>query len=154
RSVFDLLNADYTFLNERLAKHYGITGITGDEFRRVPVTDENRRGLLGQASILTLTSNPTRTSPVKRGKWILGTLLDIPPPPPPPNVPALAENTPGEAPKSVRERLEKHRANAFCAGCHRTIDPTGFALENYNPIGQWRTATEDGKAVDASGTLW
>jgi mono/diheme cytochrome c family protein len=154
RSVFDLLTADYTYVNERLAKHYGMSGIYGEEFRRVPVTDDNRRGLLGQASVLTLTSMPTRTSPVKRGKWILSELLSIPPPPPPPNVPTLPENTSGEAPKSVRERLELHRQNTFCAGCHRNIDPPGFALENFNPIGQWRTTTEDGKPVDASGVLW
>jgi mono/diheme cytochrome c family protein len=154
RSVFDLLTADYTFVNERLAKHYGISGVYGEEFRRVPVTDENRKGLLGQASVLTLTSMPTRTSPVKRGKWILSELLSIPPPPPPPNVPTLPENASGEAPKSVRERLELHRQNPFCGGCHRNIDPPGFALENFNPIGQWRTATEDGKPVDGSGVLW
>ena len=129
-------------------------GITGEEFHRVTITDDNRRGLLGQGSILTMSSNPTRTSPVKRGKWILTTLLSIPPPPPPPNVPPLAENGAGGPPKSVRERLEQHRANPFCAGCHQTIDPVGFALENFNPVGQWRTTTEDGKPVDASGVLW
>jgi len=110
RSVFDLLNADYTFVNERLARHYGIPNVFGEEFRRVPVTDENRRGLLGHASILTISSTPTRTSPVKRGKWLLTTLLSIPPPPPPPNVPPLADNSTGAAPRSVRERMEQHRA--------------------------------------------
>jgi hypothetical protein len=153
RSALELLNGDYTFVNERLARFYGIPNVYGTEFRRVPVTDPNRRGLLGQGSILALTSVATRTSPVFRGKWILANLLDMPPLPPPPNVPALAENAGTGAPKSVRERLEAHRANPVCASCHRTIDPIGFALENFDAIGQWRATTEDGKPVDASGVL-
>jgi uncharacterized protein DUF1592/uncharacterized protein DUF1588/uncharacterized protein DUF1595/uncharacterized protein DUF1585 len=154
RNIIDLMNGDYTFVNERLARHYGIPNVFGEEFRRVPVTDENRRGLLGHASILTISSTPTRTSPVKRGKWLLTTLLSIPPPPPPPNVPPLADNAAGAAPKSVRERMEQHRANPACATCHSVIDPPGFSLENFNSIGEWRSKTEDGKAVDASGLLW
>jgi hypothetical protein len=155
RSVLELLTADYTFVNEKLARHYGMSNVPlGEEFHRVPITDENRRGLLAQGSILTLTSPATRTSPVKRGKWILTVLLKIPPPPPPPNVPPFPDNPPGAGPESVRERMEAHRANAFCAGCHRTIDPVGFSLENFNPVGQWRATTEDGKPVDASGVLW
>ena len=153
RIALELLNTDYTFVNERLARFYGIPNVYGTGFRRVPVTDPNRRGLLGQGSILALTSVATRTSPVFRGKWILTNLLEMPPLPPPPNVPALAENAGTGAPKSVRERLEAHRANPVCASCHRTIDPIGFALENFDAIGQWRAATEDGKPVDASGVL-
>ena len=132
RSVMDLLNADYTFVNERLAKHYGIPGIYGSQFRRVAVTDPARRGLLGQASILTVTSYPNRTSPVQRGKWILTNILGVPPTPPPPNVPALKDNAEGSQPKSLRERMEAHRANAVCAGCHKVMDPVGFALENFD----------------------
>jgi mono/diheme cytochrome c family protein len=153
RSTLDLLNADYTFLNERLATHYRVPGVYGSAFRRVPVTDPNRRGLLGQASILTLTSDATRTSPVGRAKWILTNLLNSPPPPPPPNVPALTENKADTAPKSVRERLEAHRANPVCASCHRNMDPIGFALENFNAVGQWRAVTESGASVDATGVL-
>ena len=153
RSALDLLNADYTFLNERLAAHYGIPGVFGSSFRRVPLTDPNRRGLLGQASILTLTSVATRTSPVFRGKWILTNLLNSPPLPPPPNVPALEENKGVAAPKSVRERLEAHRQNAVCAACHKNMDPIGFALENFDAVGQWRDKTESGAPVDASGVL-
>ena len=138
RSVLDLLNADYTFVNERLARHYGIPDIYGSQFRRVALTSENRRGLLGQASILTVTSYPNRTSPVQRGKWILTNLLGIPPTPPPPNVPALKENGDGK-PLSLRERMEQHRADPVCAGCHKVMDPIGFALENFDAVGQWRT---------------
>jgi hypothetical protein len=126
RSVLDLLNADYTFVNERLARHYGIPNVYGSQFRRVPVTDPARRGLLGQASILTVTSYPNRTSPVQRGKWILTNILGTPPTPPPPNVPELKENAEGSQPKSVRERMEAHRADAVCAGCHKVMDPVGF----------------------------
>ena len=153
RSVLDLLNGDYTFVNERLAKHYGIPGIYGSQFRRVPVTDPARRGLLGQASILTVTSYPNRTSPVQRGKWILTNILGTPPTPPPPNVPQLTENAEGAQPKSVRERMEAHRADAVCAGCHKVMDPVGFALENFDAIGRWR-ASDDGVKIDPSGTLF
>lgn len=153
RSVLDLLNADYTFVNERLAKHYGIPDIYGSQFRRVPVTDPARRGLLGQASILTVTSYPNRTSPVQRGKWILTNLLGVPPTPPPPNVPLLTENAEGSRPKSVRERMEAHRADSVCAGCHKVMDPVGFALENFDAIGRWR-ATDDGARIDPSGVLF
>ena len=152
RGVMDLLNADYTFVNERLARHYGMTGIYGSQFRRVPITDEARRGLLGQASILAVTSYPNRTSPVQRGKWILTNILGVPPTPPPPNVPALGEN--GDGPKhSLRERMELHRSNTVCAGCHKVMDPVGFALENFDAVGQWR-ARDDGSAIDPSGTLF
>ena len=152
RSVLDLLDADYTFLNERLAQHYDIPGIYGSQFRRVKLADENRRGLLGQASILTLTSNPNRTSPVLRGKWIMQNILGTPPPAPPPNVPALEENAPGRAAKSVRERLAAHRENPVCAVCHDVMDPIGLALENFDAVGRWRTV-EPGGVVDASGKL-
>jgi cytochrome c551/c552 len=152
RSVMDLLNADYTFVNERLARHYGIPDVYGSQFRRVKLTSDNRRGLLGQASILTVTSYPNRTSPVQRGKWILTNLLGIPPTPPPPNVPALKENGDGK-PLSLRERMERHRADPVCAGCHKVMDPIGFALENFDAIGQWRT-TDDGSPIDPSGTLY
>ena len=153
RGVMDLLNADYTFVNERLARHYGIPNVYGSQFRRVPVTDEARRGLLGQASILTVTSYPNRTSPVQRGKWILTNVLGIPPQPPPPNVPALKENAEGAKPLSLRERMEAHRKDAVCAGCHKVMDPVGFALENFDAIGRWRT-TDDGVTIDPSGTLF
>ena len=152
RSAMDLLTADYTFVNERLARHYGIPNIYGSQFRRVPLTDPDRRGLLGQGSILTVTSYPNRTSPVQRGKWILTNLLGIPPTPPPPNVPALKENGEGK-PLSLRERMEQHRANPVCAGCHKVMDPIGFALENFDAVGQWRTS-DDGAVIDPSGTLY
>ncbi len=151
-SVMDLLNADYTFVNERLARHYGIPNVYGSQFRRVVLTSEDRRGLLGQGSILTVTSYPNRTSPVQRGKWILTNLLGIPPTPPPPNVPALKENSGGK-PLSLRERMEQHRADAVCAGCHKVMDPIGFALENFDAIGQWRTM-DDGSPIDPSGSLY
>ena len=150
RSVLDFLNADYTFVNERLALHYGIPGIYGSQFRRVQITDPARRGLLGQASILTVTSYPTRTSPVQRGKWILTNILGVPPPPPPPNVPALQDNAEGSKPKSLRERMEAHRADSVCAGCHKVMDPVGFALENFDGVGHWRVADEGAK-IDPSG---
>jgi hypothetical protein len=156
RSAMDLLNADYTFVNERLARHYGIPNIYGSQFRRVTLTSalnsDVRRGLLGQGSILTVTSYPNRTSPVQRGKWILTNLLGIPPTPPPPNVPALKENGDGK-PLSLRERMEQHRADAVCAGCHKVMDPIGFALENFDAVGQWRTM-DDGSPIDPSGTLY
>jgi len=152
RSVLDLLNADYTFVNQRLAEHYGMPNIYGSQFRRVKLVDENRRGLLGQGSILTVTSYPNRTSPVLRGKWILENILGTPPPPPPPNVPALKENSEGSKPLPMRALLEEHRKNAACASCHRIMDPLGFSLENFDGIGQWRTK-EPGGVVDASGQL-
>jgi hypothetical protein len=153
RSILDLLNGDYTFVNERLARHYGIPNVYGGQFRRVAITDDARRGLLGQASILTVTSYPNRTSAVQRGKWILTNLLGIPPQPPPPNVPALQENAEGAKPLSLRERMEAHRRDAVCAGCHKVMDPVGFALENFDAIGRWRTK-DDGVAIDPSGTMY
>jgi mono/diheme cytochrome c family protein len=153
RSAMELLSADYTFVNERLAKHYGIPGVYGTRFRQVKLTDPNRRGLLGQGSILSLTSVATRTSPVFRGKFVLTTFLNTPPPPPLPNVPTLEESNKDSAPKTVREQLERHRNNPVCASCHRIIDPAGFALENFNSVGQWRDKTETGAAIDAGGVL-
>jgi len=153
RNVLDLLNADYTFVNERLARHYGIPNIYGTDFRRVTLTDPARFGLLGQGSILTVTSMPNRTSPVLRGKWILTNLLGNPPNPPPPGVPALKDNEAGAAKLSLRERMEAHRANPACAGCHRVMDPLGFSLENFDAVGQWRT-NDDGSRIDPSGTLF
>ena len=155
RSALELLNADYTFVNERLARHYGIPGVYGTRFRKVPVTDPNRRGLLGHGSILSMTSVATRTSPVFRGKFVLTTFLNTPPPPPLPNVPSLEESAKGAAtkPKTVRDQLEVHRSSPTCAGCHRVIDPVGFALENFNPVGQWRTTDADGAPLDTGGVL-
>ncbi len=152
RSVLDLLHADYTFLNERLARHYGIPGVYGSNFRRVAVTQDERRGLLGQGSILTVTSHADRTSPVVRGKWILENLLGAPPPPPPPEVPALTENEEGAPPKSLRARMELHRANPVCASCHKLMDPIGFSLDNFDAVGAWRTE-ESGSPIDATGRL-
>jgi hypothetical protein len=151
-SVLDLIRADYTFLNERLAEHYGVEGVFGDAFRRVTLKDPNRRGLLGQGSVLFQTSVATRTSPVFRGKWIMTNFFNSPPPPPPPNVPALEASIGGTAPHSVRERLEQHRKDPVCAGCHAIIDPPGLALENFDAIGRWRD-TDAGQAVDATTTL-
>jgi hypothetical protein len=151
RSILELLDADYTFLNERLARHYGIDGVAGPEFRRVALTDARRGGILTQGSILTVSSYATRTSPVLRGKWILENLLNAPPPPPPPGVDNIDEEKVGSA-SSLREQLEAHRKNAICAACHRRMDPLGFGLENFDAIGAWRT--QDGKfPVDATGTL-
>jgi len=152
RSVLELLTANYTFVNERLAKHYGIPNVYGSQFRRITIEDPTRIGLLGQASIHTVTSYPNRTSPVLRGKYILTNILGTPPPAPPPNVPALEENLPGAAPKSVRARLEQHRNNPVCATCHNVMDPIGFALENFDAIGAWRTK-EPGGAIDSSGQM-
>jgi hypothetical protein len=152
RSVLDLLKADYTFLNERLARHYGIPHIYGSQFRRVTLDNEsNRGGLLRHGSILTLTSYPTRTSPVIRGHWVLKNLLSMAPPPPPDNVPALEDNT-VVATLSVRERLAQHRADAACASCHDQMDPVGFAMENFDAVGRWREL-EAGAPIDASGGL-
>ena len=154
RSVLDLLGADYTWVNERLARHYGIPGVYGSRFRRVELPDlDQRGGLLGHGSLLSLTSYPHRTSPVLRGRWLLEAIFGAPPPGPPPDVPALPERGDGGAPASMRERLEMHRRNPACASCHRSIDPPGFMLEHYDAIGRWRTVTETGHPVDAAGTL-
>jgi len=151
RPMSDFLNAKYTFLNERLAKYYGIEGVTGPEFRKVDLTTDQRGGILSQASVLTVSSYPTRTSVVIRGKYILQEILGAPPPPPPPDVPQLDEDAVGTT-LSLRQQMEKHRANAVCASCHSKMDPLGFGLENYDGIGKWRT--KDGKfPVDSSGTL-
>ena len=153
RSVVDLLDADYTFVNERLARHYGIPGIYGSRFRRVTLSNhEQRGGLLGEGALLATTSYPDRTSPVLRGKWLLNNIFDTPIPNPPPGVDTNIENKPGEAPKTMRERLAQHRQNPSCNSCHSVIDPLGFALENFDVIGGWRTVDETGKPVDASGS--
>jgi mono/diheme cytochrome c family protein len=154
RSVVDLLNANYTFVNERLARHYGIPKIYGSRFRRVTLPDHDQRGgLLGHGSLLATTSYPDRTSPVLRGKFLLNNILGLPVPPPPPGVDTnLAENRPGAKPTSIRERLAQHRKNPGCASCHSVIDPLGFTLENFDAIGGWRTADESGRPVDATGT--
>jgi hypothetical protein len=152
RSVLDLLQADYTFLNERLARHYGVPHVYGSRFRRVELgRDRQRGGLLRQGSILTVTSYATRTSPVLRGKWVLENMLGTPPPPPPANVPSLQETTVA-ASLPIRERLAEHRSSASCAGCHRLIDPVGFPLEQFDAVGRWRTLNE-GRPVDAAGSL-
>jgi hypothetical protein len=152
RSLIDFLDADYTFVNERLARHYGIPNIYGSRFRRVTLADENRRGLLGQGSILAVSSYPHRTSVVLRGKWILENLLGTPPPSPPANVPALKENDEGGEPESLKARMEAHRRSPQCASCHRVMDPLGFALENFDAIGEWRMKDESGP-IDATGQL-
>jgi len=153
RSILDLLRADYTYLNERLAAHYGIPGVIGPGFRRVSLgADSPRGGLLGQGSVLLLTSHSTRTSPVLRGRWILDNLLNSPPPPPPANVPPLDESPRDGRKLTAREQVERHRANPACSSCHARIDPLGFSLENFDPIGRWRTEDE-GTAIDASGKL-
>jgi hypothetical protein len=153
RSVLDLIDANYSFLNERLAKHYGISGVQGDEFQRVTFTpNDHRGGLLTQASFLTITSYPARTSPVQRGKWVLENLLDDAPPPPPPNVPALAEDAKALT-GTMRQRMEEHRTNPQCAACHARMDPIGFSLENYDATGAWRTNDVNHEPIDASGKL-
>ncbi len=153
RSVRTFIKADYTFLNERLAKHYGIPNVYGSRFRRVTLAPESKRGgLLRQGSVLSVTSYATRTSPVLRGVLVLGNILGAPPPPPPPNVPALDESTMA-ANLPMRQRLAAHRSNAVCASCHRTIDPVGFSLENFNAVGQWRDLEVEGQPVDAAGAL-
>jgi hypothetical protein len=154
RDVLDLMTADYTFVNERLARHYKIPNVYGSQFRRVPITDEARKGLLGQGSILMVTSHTDRTSPVVRGKWILDNLLGAPPPPMPANVPPLNENSSGKVP-TMRERMEEHRANPVCASCHQIMDPIGFSLENFDAVGAWRTREGGtlGTPIDASGQL-
>jgi len=155
RSVVDLMTADYTFLNERLARHYGIPNVYGTHFRRVTLKDDTRRGLLGKGAVLMVTSHPHRTSPVLRGKWVLENILGSPPPPPPDVVPPFDEEAGAAKPKSVRERMEQHRRNPACASCHRMIDPAGLALENFDAIGGWRTRDGGtrGAPVDASGQL-
>ena len=154
RSILDLLTADYTFLNDRLARHYGIPGVYGSHYRRVSYPDDRRAGLLGHGSVLLVTSHPNRTSPVVRGKWVLENLLGSPPPPPPPDIPALTENGEGAAPATVRERIELHRANPVCAACHAKMDPLGFALENFDAVGRWRTDDKEaGVPIDASGFM-
>jgi hypothetical protein len=152
RNVLDLMTADYTFVNERLARQYGIIGIYGSQFRRVPVTDPARRGLLGQGSFLAVTSHAERTSPVLRGKWILENILGLPVPPPPPNVPPLKERANGEKPRTMREQMAEHRADPACASCHKIMDSIGFALENFDAVGAWRSMDADAP-VDASGDL-
>jgi hypothetical protein len=152
RSVTELLTADYTFVNERLARHYGIPGVTGSRFRRVAVAQDARRGLLGHGSMLLVTSHPNRTSPVKRGKWILENLMGSPPPPPPPNVPAFNEVNNPNRPRTMKERMEEHRANPTCANCHRLMDPIGLAMENFDGVGAWRER-DTGVRIDASAQL-
>jgi hypothetical protein len=152
RDAMDLLTANYTYVNERLAKHYGIPNIYGDQFRRVTLTNDARRGLLGQGSILSVTSYPTRTSPVLRGKWIMENLMGTPPPAPPPNVPPLKDQAQGGKVLSIRQLMEEHRKNAPCSTCHKVMDPLGFALENFNGVGEYRTKDASG-VIDASGQL-
>jgi uncharacterized protein DUF1588/uncharacterized protein DUF1585 len=157
--VLDLMTADYTFVNARLAKHYGIPNVYGSQFRRVALPDDTRRGLLGKGAVLMVTSHTDRTSPVVRGKWILDNLLGAPPPAPPVNVPPLNEN-PERAGRvlSMRERMEEHRANPVCANCHKLMDPIGLSLENFDAVGAWRvrdgdSVTEQGTQIDANGQL-
>jgi hypothetical protein len=152
RNVLDLLTADYTFVNERLARHYGVSGIYGSQFRRITVEDDVRKGLLGKGGLLAVTSHATRTSPVNRGKWVLENILGTPPAPPPPDVPALKEPEPGAATKTMREQMVEHRANPACASCHKVMDPIGFAMENFDAVGAWR-AHDAGAPIDASGEL-
>jgi mono/diheme cytochrome c family protein len=152
RSVVDLLTADYSYLNERLARHYGVRNVYGNHFRRVTFTDARRGGLLGQSSVLTVTSYPNRTSVTMRGRWLLANLLGAPPPPPPPDIPALKEAGAEGQPRSLRERMEAHRNNPVCASCHQRMDPLGFALENFDAVGKWRT-TSDGASIDPSATF-
>ena len=153
RNVTDLLSADYTFVDEVLAKHYGIPNVLGSRFRRVTLTDPNRFGLLGKAGVLTMTSLANRTSPVARGKYVLEVLFGTPPPAPPPVVPKLRETVENEKILSVRERMEQHRANAPCSSCHKIMDPIGMALENFDAIGVWR-ANDGGIRIDSSGEMF
>ena len=154
RSALELLRADYTFLNERLARHYGIPNVKGSHFRRVDVGPGQRaRRAARPGSILTVTSYPDRTSPVVRGKWILENLLGTPPPPPPPNVGELKPTNGGGEVLSMRERMAQHRANPVCASCHAMMDPLGLALENFDAVGKWRTLGESSQPIDASGVL-
>lgn len=154
RSLLELLSADYTFVNERLAKHYGIANVYGSHFRRVRLGETDvRRGLLGHGSVLTVTSYATRTSPVLRGKWILENILGSPPPPPPPNVPPLRENTAGSKVLTMREAMAQHRASPACSGCHQLMDPAGLSMENFDAVGRWRARSVNGEAIDVSGAL-
>ena len=153
RPVTDLLDADYTFLNAELATHYGVTGVTGPAMQKMVLTDRSRGGVVGQASVLTATSLPLRTSPVKRGKWILETLLGTPPPPPPQDAGVLPADDKTPDGLSFRAQLEKHRKVASCAGCHEKIDPLGFGLENFDAIGRWRTKDANGMPVDSKAVL-
>ena len=154
RSVLDLMNGDYTFVNERLARHYGINGVFGSEFRRVRMSDPARCGLLGKGAVLLATSHPTTTSPVLRGKWVLENIVGTPPPAPPANLDtALKTDPPGSAPKTMREQMEQHRTNPVCASCHQTMDPIGFALENFDVVGKWRTQDHAGLALDTADVL-
>jgi hypothetical protein len=156
RSVLELLSADYTFVNERLARHYGIPNVYGAHFRRValdPTQAAQRGGIFGHGSLLTVTSYPNRTSPVLRGKWVLTNILGTPPSPPPAEVPGLPERGEGGRPATVRERMAQHRRNPTCSGCHAPMDPLGLALENYDAIGAWRTKGETDLPIDASGAL-
>jgi len=152
RSILDLFRADYKYINERLARHYDIPDVYGNRFRRVHVSDENKKGLLAQGAVLAITSYPNRTSPVLRGKWVLENIVAAPPPPPPTNIPALQEKDDGGKTYTMREAIEKHRANPVCAVCHNRMDPIGFGLENFNPIGKWRTE-DAGQPIDSSGML-
>jgi hypothetical protein len=151
-SVFDLIDADYTYLNERLAKHYRIENVKGSEFRRVALDDPNRGGVLGMAAVLTLTSYPRRTSPVLRGKWVLEEILGTPAPPPPPNIKTLPQDDRPHDGQTFRQRLEQHRSDPNCTSCHAKMDPLGFGLENFDAIGRWRDEIA-GQKVDASGVL-
>jgi hypothetical protein len=153
RNVVDLMTADYTFLNERLARHYGVPGVLGSQFRRVQLSDDARRGLLGKGAVLLVTSHANTTSPVLRGKWVLDNILGSPPPPPPPDVPALKEPEPGAAPRTMREQMEQHRSNPTCAACHKRMDPIGFALERFDVVGTWRTSADGGIAINTADTL-
>jgi Protein of unknown function (DUF1588)/Protein of unknown function (DUF1592)/Protein of unknown function (DUF1585) len=150
RPVLDFLNADYTFVNEALAKHYGLKDVKGDDFRKVSLAGTPRGGVLTHASVLAVTSNPTRTSPVKRGKWVLDNILGTPPPPPPPDVDELPEGA--ELKGTLRQQMEQHRTNPSCASCHQRMDPLGFGLENFDAVGAWR-ALEGKHKIDASGVL-
>ena len=152
-SVLEFLTADHTFINERLARHYGIPNVYGSHFRRVTLPDETRRGLLGHGSILAATAYPTRTSPVLRGKWVLENLLGTPPPLPPPDVPSLEETADDGRSLSMREAMEQHRANPVCSSCHKLMDPPGFAMEQFDAVGKFRTHNEANKLIDASGVL-
>jgi hypothetical protein len=153
RDVLDLLTANYTFVDELLAKHYGIPNVSGPRFRRVALTDSNRFGLMGQAGILTLTSVSNRTSPVQRGKWVMIALLNTPPPPPPPGVPPFKENAENAKVQSVREIMEEHRKNEPCHSCHQLMDPIGLSLENFDAVGAWRSK-DSGLAIDASSKMY
>jgi hypothetical protein len=153
RNVLDLMTADYTFVNERLAKHYNLPNVFGSDFRRVTLAEETRRGLLGKGAVLLVTSHATTTSPVLRGKWVLENLLGSPPPPPPPDVPALREDEPGGPRRTMREQMEQHRNSPACASCHKAMDPFGFALENFDVVGAWRTANETGALLDTTDVL-